>query len=45
MRGRDMALAIATSIIWGFAFPAIKLGLADFTPAQLTALRLSLIHI
>ncbi|HUE18855.1 MAG TPA: EamA family transporter [Stellaceae bacterium] len=39
MRGRDMALAIATSIIWGFAFPAIKLGLADFTPAQLTALR------
>jgi O-acetylserine/cysteine efflux transporter len=39
MRGRDMALAIATSIIWGFAFPAIKLGLADFSPAQLTALR------
>jgi O-acetylserine/cysteine efflux transporter len=39
MRGRDMALAIATSVIWGFAFPAIKLGLADFSPAQLTALR------
>jgi len=39
MRGRDMALASATSVIWGFAFPAIKLALADFSPAQLVALR------
>ncbi len=39
MRGRDMALAAATSIIWGFAFPAIKVAIADFSAPQLTALR------
>ena len=39
MRGRDMALAIATSVVWGFAFPAIKFGLQDFSAPQLTALR------
>jgi O-acetylserine/cysteine efflux transporter len=39
MRGRDMALAVATSVVWGFAFPAIKYGLEDFSAPQLTALR------
>lgn len=39
MRGRDMALAAATSIIWGFAFPAIKIAMADFSAPQLAALR------
>jgi O-acetylserine/cysteine efflux transporter len=39
MRGRDMALAAFTSVIWGFAFPAIKIALVDFSAPQLTALR------
>ena len=39
MRPRDMALAVATSVIWGFAFPAIKIALVDFSAPQLTALR------
>ena len=39
MRPRDMFLAVATSIIWGFAFPAIKLALVDFSSPQLLALR------
>src|SRR5487761_1686019 len=34
-----MALAAATSIIWGFAFPAIKIAMTDFSAPQLTALR------
>ncbi|HVA35593.1 MAG TPA: EamA family transporter [Stellaceae bacterium] len=39
MRGSDMALAALTSVVWGFAFPAIKYGLQDFSAPQLTALR------
>jgi len=39
MRGRDMALAAATSVIWGFAFPAIKIAMVDFSAPQLTVLR------
>ena len=39
MRGRDMALAVCTSVVWGFAFPAIKIALVDFSAPQLTALR------
>ncbi|MDE2227476.1 MAG: EamA family transporter [Alphaproteobacteria bacterium] len=34
-----MALAAATSVIWGFAFPAIKIAIADFSAPQLTVLR------
>ena len=36
---RDIGLAALTSIIWGLAFVAIKLGLESFSPSQLTALR------
>lgn len=39
MRGRDMVLAAATSVIWGMAFPAIKIAMVDFSAPQLTALR------
>jgi O-acetylserine/cysteine efflux transporter len=39
MKSRDMALACLTSVIWGFAFVIYKFSLADFTPAQITALR------
>jgi len=39
MRPRDMALAVAVSVVWGFAFPAIKIALYDFSAPQLTALR------
>ncbi len=39
MRPRDMALAAFTSVIWGFAFPAIKIALVVFSAPQLTALR------
>jgi O-acetylserine/cysteine efflux transporter len=39
MTARDMALAALTSVIWGFAFVASKVGLDSFSPAQLTALR------
>ena len=39
MTARDTALAGFTSVVWGLAFVAIRLGLDDFTPAQLTALR------
>ena len=34
-----MALAALTSIIWGFAFVVIKLGLESFSAPQLTAVR------
>lgn len=36
---RDASLAALTSIIWGLAFVAIKIGLESFSPSQLTALR------
>jgi O-acetylserine/cysteine efflux transporter len=36
---RDMALAALTSVIWGLAFVAIKLGLESFSAPELTALR------
>lgn len=39
MTPRDAALAAATSVIWGGAFIATKIGLESFSPAQLTALR------
>ncbi len=39
MTSRDIAIAGFTSVVWGLAFVAIRLGLDDFTPAQLTALR------
>jgi O-acetylserine/cysteine efflux transporter len=39
MRLRDMALAVLTSVIWGFAFVTYKFGLESFSPAQLTAMR------
>jgi O-acetylserine/cysteine efflux transporter len=39
MKHRDMALAALTSMIWGFAFVAVKFGLESFSPPQLTAAR------
>jgi O-acetylserine/cysteine efflux transporter len=39
MTPRDMALAAATSVIWGLAFVATKLGLESFSAPQLAALR------
>ena len=36
---RHAALAALASVIWGFAFVVIKLGLASFSAPQLTALR------
>src|SRR5690242_17215269 len=39
MRIRDMALAVLTSVIWGFAFVTYKVGLESFSAAQLTAMR------
>jgi O-acetylserine/cysteine efflux transporter len=39
MRIRDAMLAALTSVIWGLAFVATKLGLESFSAAELTALR------
>lgn len=39
MKPRHMALAALTSVIWGLAFVATKLGLESFSAPQLTALR------
>jgi O-acetylserine/cysteine efflux transporter len=39
MGARDMALATLTSVAWGLAFVAIKLGLESFSAPQLTAAR------
>ncbi len=39
MRSQDIALAVLTSVIWGFAFVATKIGLESFSAPQLTALR------
>ncbi|HEY6336044.1 MAG TPA: EamA family transporter [Alphaproteobacteria bacterium] len=39
MRVRDMILATLTSVVWGFAFVATKLGIDGFSAPQLTALR------
>jgi len=39
MKFRDGVLAALTSVIWGFGFVAIKLGLLSFSAPQLTALR------
>src|SRR5438105_3022204 len=39
MRFRDATLAALTSVIWGLAFVATKLGLESFSAAELTALR------
>ncbi len=42
MTPRDMALAALTSVLWGLAFVATKLGLESFTAPQLTFLRFTL---
>lgn len=39
MKPLHVGLAILVAVIWGFAFVATKLGLAFFTPPQLTILR------
>jgi O-acetylserine/cysteine efflux transporter len=39
MRFRDAALAALTSVIWGLAFVATRLGLDGFSAPELTALR------
>lgn len=36
---RDVALATIAAVIWGFGFIAIRFGLENFSPPQLTALR------
>lgn len=36
---RDIALASVTSVIWGFAFVAVKFGLQSFSAPELTAVR------
>jgi O-acetylserine/cysteine efflux transporter len=36
---RDLALALLVTVIWGVAFVATRIGLDDFSPPQLTALR------
>jgi len=36
---RDLALAMFVTVIWGVAFVATRIGLDDFSPPQLTALR------
>ena len=35
----DVALAVLTAVLWGFAFVATRIGLDSFTPAQLVTLR------
>jgi O-acetylserine/cysteine efflux transporter len=39
MRGRDVALAVLVSLIWGFSYVTYKAGLNSFSPAQLSAVR------
>jgi len=39
MKLLDIAFAVVAVVLWGFAFPAIKIGLDSFSPAQMTALR------
>lgn len=39
MRARDMLLATLVSVIWGLGFVAARIGLNDFSPAQLTFIR------
>jgi O-acetylserine/cysteine efflux transporter len=36
---RDLTLALLVTLIWGVAFVATRIGLDDFSPPQLTALR------
>ncbi len=36
---RDLTLALLVTVIWGIAFVATRIGLDDFSPPQLTALR------
>jgi O-acetylserine/cysteine efflux transporter len=36
---RDLTLALLVTVIWGVAFVATRMGLDDFSPPQLTALR------
>ena len=42
MKARDMALAALVSVVWGFGFVTVKLGLESFSPAQLTFLRFAI---
>lgn len=39
MKPRDIVLAALTSVIWGFAFVAVKFGLESFSAPQLVAIR------
>ena len=39
MTARDMSVAALTSVIWGLAFVAIKIGLESFSAPQLVAIR------
>src|SRR5262245_14459897 len=39
MRLRDAALAVLTTVIWGFSYVTYKFGLESFSPAQLTVMR------
>ena len=39
MKPYHMALAVLVAVIWGIAFVVSKIGLENFTPPQLTALR------
>lgn len=39
MKPLHIALALLVAVIWGVAFVVSKLGLENFTPPQLTALR------
>ena len=39
MTARDMVLAALTSVVWGFAFVAVKFGLESFSAPQLAAVR------
>jgi O-acetylserine/cysteine efflux transporter len=39
VRPRDVVLAVVVAVLWGVAFVATRLGLDDFSPSQLTALR------
>ncbi len=39
MKPAHIVFAVITAVLWGLAFPAMKIGLESFSPSQLTALR------
>lgn len=45
MRIRDLFLALATMALWGLNFAVAKLGLAEFPPVLMAALRFSLVAV